>query len=245
MIVAYTPLHYGVDYLRYAVRSVAPLVDKHIILYTPQPSYGHATRLKCPENERQLRASVADFDHVEWHTGTWHNESEHRSAVMEFLPRNTWLLVPIDADELWDSAMLQRCVTEIQGKNPGQRCRRWRVHGFVHYWKSFHYVCTDNMAPVRFIDLRATDDSVADIRGGVRHFGYAQRNKLMEYKWAIHGHKNELRKDYDWLEMYKNWRPGVNDVHPTCVGIWNPREWGKDTWLDLMRVHPFAELQLI
>jgi hypothetical protein len=232
-VVAYTPLHYGKAYLRWAIESVRPFVDKHVILYTPQPSYGHASTQTCPDSFWELHEIVAAFDHTEWHAGNWTNESDHRNAVFEHL-RGYDLLLPVDADEVIDPRDLQLSLEMVYNTNCA---RNWLNHGFIHMWRSFHWSCTDAMSPVRMIDLRH-DDGTDSFRCKTFHFGYAQPIRLMDYKWSCHGHIAELKPG--WLQRkYINWRPGIDDVHPTCDDIWNPRIFDQLTMPEVLWNHPY------
>ena len=112
-VVAYTPLHYGKEYLKWAVQSVADFVDRHIILYAPQPSYGHGTDLICPDTEEQLRECVREFPHVEWRRVAAHNESQHRGEIHRYLEANDDILLAIDADEVWNPWDLERCLEAL------------------------------------------------------------------------------------------------------------------------------------
>ena len=56
-IVGYTIVHYGADYIGYAVRSVLPLVDKHNIFYTPHPSHG--TQVNIPPVDRDWETQTS------------------------------------------------------------------------------------------------------------------------------------------------------------------------------------------
>jgi len=254
-IVAYTPLLYGKAYLRWAVAAVAPVVGRHIILYTPRPSYGHGTTLPCPDSEEELRACVAEFDHVEWCTGEWHTESEHRGAVMPLLRQNDEILLPVDADEVWGADLeavlglvYNGSIAIVDGKVKKwrDRVREWRICDFIHHWRSFGWVCRDSMAPTRVIDLRPGRTGVEYISGHVHHFGYAQPVETMRYKWSCHGHQNELRQDCNWLEdKYVSWHPGIGDVHPTCVDIWNPGPFARTGLPAVLSNHPYFDLGII
>jgi hypothetical protein len=239
-VIAYTPLLYGKDYLRYAIASIEPFVDRHVILYTGRPSYGHGTKMACPDTKEELREIALAFPHVEWYEGQWYNESEHRHAIHKLLPPDTDILLPIDADEVWEPGVLQGCLRTVYDKASSHE---YRLFGFVHLWRSFKWACTDDMAPARIIDLRQSG-GVDYIRGTVFHFGYAQTVELMRYKWAIHGHIAELRKN--WLrDKYINWKPGMDDVHPTCVGTWGPRLLSPGLMPAVLGQHPYRNLEII
>lgn len=235
-IVAYTPLHYGAEYLWYAIKAVEEIVDRHYILYTQKPSYGHRTEMPLPEGESKeiLQCLAGQFDHVEWIEGKWTNETTHRGAINGVLRDSDDYLLPIDADEVWYPSSLLVALEAAEKRNN-------RVTGFLHFWRSFSWVCRDAMAPVRVINLRAQGDGYLD--GKVCHFGYAQNPGVMAYKWAIHGHWAELRPD--WWPKFSSWRPGVDDVHPTCEGIWNPSAFDPLTLPEVMLGHPYFGLELI
>jgi hypothetical protein len=113
---------------------------------------------------------------------------------------------------------------------------------FVHFWRSFDYICRDNNWPVRIIDLRHNDGVgyIPKELGDIYHFGYATTDEIMQYKWQIHGHKNELRPDW-----WQKWDAGINatDCHPTNAdNWWMPELFYKQTLPELMRSHPFYDL---
>jgi hypothetical protein len=237
-VAAYTALHYGAEYLKFSVLSVSELVDRHIILYSPMPSYGHGTALPCPEWEEELRECVREFPHIEWRRVAAHSEGQHRGEIHRYL-KDEDILLPIDADEVWHPVALERCLKTVYDK---KGAREYRLGGMTHFWRSFNWACTDQMMPVRLVDLRSTASHAA-IYGQLYHFGYAQSIVITRYKWAIHGHKLELRPD--WLEMFIDWKPGIKDVHPTCVGVWNPEPFKKESLPLFMRFHPYYNLEAI
>jgi len=241
-VYAYTALHYGADYLGWAVESVMPVAKEHIVLYASKPSYGQRTDMVCPETFDQLRDEVPES---RWIHGNWSNETAHRQAIFKYLPNDTELLVVVDADEVY-TPELEQAVEYLMVLPQNKRRRKWRVGGFKHLWRSFNHACTDTMNPIRFIDLRAENPGEGSIYSPVLHFGYAQTYELMKYKWAIHGHKNELRTDYDWMQMYQTWwMGGCRDCHPTCVGIWDPQPIDVLQYAPQLADHKFYGLEAI
>jgi hypothetical protein len=239
-VVAYTPLHYGKEYLWYAVHSVRQFVDLHYVLYTPTPSYGHTSNLVCPDTEAELKACIDQYDHVIWHRGQWNNETEHRGTILELVEEDVELILPVDADEVWGQRELGHVLESVYA---AEAARDWRVCGFQHLWRSFYWRCEDAMAPVRVIDLRVPRGTQY-VTGKVFHFGYAQSVETMRYKWSIHGHQNELR--VGWLrDKFERWVPGIDDVHPTCSGIWNPSFVSPADMPKFMRNHPYYLLERI
>src|SRR5690242_9195453 len=106
-IVGLTVLHYGVDYLAYALRSVAGVVDAHYILYTPQGSHGHRTMARCPDTRHALyREAVRFTPNIRWIDGNWRAEGEQRDAIFALEP-NADLIVVVDADEIYPKGLVE------------------------------------------------------------------------------------------------------------------------------------------
>jgi hypothetical protein len=75
------------------------------------------------------------------------------------------------------------------------------------------------------------------INGTIYHFGYAQSKKIMDYKFDIHGHKNEIKKG--WLEnTYYGWEPGKINLHPTCDVWQEARPFDKNILPEILKLHP-------
>jgi len=235
-IVGLTALHYGKEYLYYAVKSVADVVDRHIILYTPTPSFGFQTDMVCPDTREELQACVSSFPHIEWIEGQWGNEWQHREAIGLYLDNRDEFLVTVDADEVWGEGALERCLEE---------CTEYenRVAGFVHLWRSFDWACIDPLTPTRVINRRVERGGYKYPHATIFHFGYAVSVETMIYKWAIHGHKAELREG--WMDRYIHWQKGQKDVHPANDNWWNPGHYDKEMMPEFMKGHPYWSLELI
>ena len=224
--IAYYALHYGKEYLAWSVRSVQDSVDEIHVLYTDRPSFGHSSRLVCPDSEAELRREAERFltKPLLWHKGHWQGEAAHRDAIRDIArARGAPLVLVVDADEVWDTESAKAILEATERYNAaGSICAR-----FVHFWRSFRHVCQDPCMPTRVLDLRhpwqATWYGAAQ-PAPVLHFGYAQSEAIMRYKWTCHGHQAEFRPR--WLEeKFLGWAPGQGDVHPTCRdGFWSPVE---------------------
>jgi hypothetical protein len=244
MKIAYYTLHYGKEYLAWSIRSIQDAVDEIHMLYTKTPSFGHGTSLMCPDTEEELRSEAARFANkpIIWHTGSWGNEGQHRNTILGIAAqRNANMILVVDADELWDPETAKTALQRVEDYN---NAGTTRVR-FVHFWRSLDWVCYDAAMPNRITDTRhpLNKEWYLDPQSfPVLHFGYAQSEKLMDYKWHIHGHQNELRPDW-WNTKFLGWQPGVNDVHPTCSqGFWNPQKIEdplKSKVHELLHDHPY------
>lgn len=183
-------------------------------------------------------------DKIRWYDikGAYH-EGQHRDTAVKICKdAGAEMILVVDYDEVWPQSTLNATLSYSQHEN---KARNWLIN-FTHLWKSFDWACYDQGWPVRILDLRH-NDGVAYIPktfGEVYHFGYAVRDEVMRYKWAIHGHKNEMRQG--WLD--KQWAawPPAEDCHPTNeAGFWNPVKVDKLELPKVMREHPYYDQERI
>lgn len=220
--IAYYPLHYGREYLAHSIRSIQDAVDEIHILYTDVPSFGHNSGAACPESEAALAGQAHRFltKPLFWHKGRWSRENEHRDTIRGIASdRGCYLVLAVDADEIWDPATASALLDAADQHNAAGSIGA----KFVHFWRSLDWVCHDPCMPIRVIDLRHPWQTAwygALQAEPVLHFGYAQSEALIRYKWTCHGHQRELRGD--WLGRFASWQPGQGDVHPTNANFWNP-----------------------
>lgn len=242
-VASMTVLHYGLSYLPSALASVRDFVDYSLVSYTPHPSHGSRAPVQCPETEAELRdAAHTASDKVRWtRVDQFWQEGKHRDHALAQCADADVVLV-LDADEVWDPAVLDAALKQVVDGSASI----WRLR-FTTPWRSFGWVVRDDMLPERFRDQRqgrgAQYGCIDQGHGPVWHFGYAVTDKIMRYKWMCHGHKTELREG--WFEQkWEPWPP-VKDVHPTCVGFWNPEPMDKRVLPEIMRAHPFYDLDRI
>lgn len=233
---AYVCCLYGTDYLHYAIRSVIDQVDEVLVAYTSEPSHGHQTDLVCPDTREELLkiAREAAGSKLTWMEGTYHHEGLHRTAGVDECEHD--LVMVLDADEVWDAEELEGALNMVRAAE----AREYLVNPY-HLWRSFNHVCTDQMIPTRFI--KKSGDGKMSLPVQYAHMGYARSVKDIEYKISIHGHKNEWREG--WLDMFKKWTFGMMDVHPVCNDIWNPEAFDKTQLPEVLRDHPFYDLDII
>ena len=241
-VAAFTALHYGKDYLEYAIRSVAPDVDEWLFAYSPVGSHGHRSNITCPETEAQLKAAALRGLNglpYQWWSGNWPHEGAQRDSVYQHTDAD--LIIVVDADEVWAAGAVEQAIAY----GMEQETRNGRVP-FIHFWRSFNHVCKDGAWPVRILKPSApVGESYAGIPP-VLHFGYAIKPHMMIYKWCIHGHKGELRPN--WLDQkFIHWQPGngISDLHPTNVDYWNTEPYAKEQLPDVLDDHPYRDMRVI
>ncbi|MHA2055359.1 MAG: hypothetical protein ACW99F_17405 [Candidatus Hodarchaeales archaeon] len=246
-----TILHYGKDYLSYALRSVYHSVDVCHVFYTPTPSHGHNTNIPPIETKDELMQAAYAYDpenKIKWYDmlGLRH-EGEQRDLALETVEAaGAELVVVVDCDEIWPVELVSKAIDQIKYHH----ARNYLIN-MIHFWRSFEWACYDQGWPVRLIDLRQDNHTayIDENIGRIYHFGYATTDKVMNYKWQIHGHKNELRPN--WFSTYWTAWPPVENCHPTNgrneqgEPFWTPELFDKKQLPEFMRQHPFYDLEKI
>lgn len=250
-IVSLTVLHYGREWLEWALRAVYPFMDEMHVFYTSHPSHGHReTRHKCPDSQEELYSIVSAFPNSRWHDVDqfWDEGPQRDHARQVCLDTEADMILVVDADEIWDPDDLDHSLGEAYDK-PGI----WKSRIRGNLWKGVNWVCRDELMPDRIIVPGSSEPYYLSGRG-FWHFGYAVSVQCMIYKWRIHGHRDELRKD--WLYLYQEWKgPQDNSecgVHPTneCDGqtgkaFWSPVPFDREELRHLIADHPYWDEELV
>lgn len=239
-ILGYAPIYYGKEYLRESLGSVVNHVDKFVVLYTDQPSYGHGTTLQCPDSEAELRAIAEEVlgDKLIWVKGNWGQEGAHRGEIWKYAGGYDGILA-IDADEVYDQNDLPLAIDAAM-VSPNIYSG---FGGYINFWRSFNHACYDGFTPVRFTNLhRDKDAGTGVVSCKVYHFSCAQSRSIMDFKYEIHGHKNEIRPNWLHEIMYGD---QMIDVHPTSYGLWSATPFDKNTLPESLKAHPYYNLERI
>lgn len=270
-VISYTALHYGKDYLYYAIKSVIDHVDKHYILYTPIGSHGHRTPVPCPETRDELFAiaQAAAGDKLVWVDGEWPYEGAQREHIHVVAPDADVVLV-VDADEVWSERLVRYATRMHPSRFYEKNIERFRVP-IIHYWRSFYRcILHDPAFPTRIIypKIRGAEDTLTSITflgardwtppgiaaeiheetvtmPPINHFGYAQRPEIVEYKQLTHGHRGEWRRDVDWFnDVFMANRQ--QDCHPVGSDHWQPESVNPlDYMPEFMSQHPYFNREVI
>jgi hypothetical protein len=244
---------YGKEYLRESILSINDFVDKIVIFYAAKPSFGFETHFPCPETEDEIKeVAFGASNKIEWIPVGAGSEGQHREMIFEHTIGYDTLL-HIDADEVWDRDSLIGCLEQVR------RGTAWRydIVGMMHFWKSFNHFCADANGIARIFNLRNdrktykekpfqhVKENSQTLYGKMYHFGYAQKRETIEYKLAIHGHKNDLKPN--WLtEVYDKWTPERRNLHPTPYDLWPlAYPFDKNQLPDILKQHPNFNKEVI
>lgn len=246
-IVCSVALLYGKCYLNHAIRSIIDDVDEIIVLYSPTGSHGHTTSIPCPDTKDELYAiaSEAAGEKLRWFDGNWRHEGEQRDSIYEIAPDADCIVV-LDSDEIWPPGLLKDAIRETSTWH-----RRDIRIPMIHYYRSLkRAILHDPAYPVRLIYPHVKSGAETFTPHSflnpqyrtINHMGYALRSELVRYKWLIHGHLNEQRRDCDWFnDIFMN-PTRTTDLHPVGSDSWS---WEEVEIPEFMKDHPYANLEII
>lgn len=251
--IAYCALHYGQDYLGYAIRSVIDHCDQFIVAYSDVGSHGHRVdHIPCPDSMETLYeiARRSAGDKLLWHANRWDYEGQQRDFAVSLATQNgADVVLVVDSDEIWPDGLAQHIIEIIERRTDKVQSfedeRAIRLP-FVHFWRSFHRaVLHDPAYPVRVIRPQYTGGEVTYVGAAIAHMGYAQSSEIVKYKLLTHGHRNEFRRDVDWFnDVYMANRQ--HDCHPVGSEYWNPEAVNPlDYMPEFMQKHPYYKLDVI
>lgn len=252
-ITAVTICHYGSIYLNQAIKAVSNVVDEHLVFYTANSSHGHATSLQCPDTKRDIERAIMGNARARLiESSGFKYEGQQRDFAYTYARTQTKadLLLVIDYDEIWPEETLRKAIEHIKN-NPEEKT--WLIN-FSHLFRSFDWICKDNMWPIRFINFRATDTKTGYIPkelGNIFHLGYCIPDSWMKYKISCHGHSGEWKQEW-YKEKWQRFPQSVKDVmfggeimkdvHPTCDDTWNPEPFNREDLPFVMHEHAYYML---
>ena len=232
-VVGYMPLHYGTEYLKESLEAVLPVVEKFFIIYSDQPSHGHGNNHGLPETEQQLKEiafGVEGKEKIVWVNQHFHHEGEQRNYIYKFTGGYD-MLVTCDSDEVFSTEELSSALRECRMREE----REFGIDGYVNFWRSFNEVCYDGFRPVRIINLNNHVGTRGEVKCTIYHFGCAQKESIMRYKYKVHGHADEIRPN--WLdEVY--YGDTKEDLHCVSIGLWNSVPYDKNLLREALKNHP-------
>jgi len=259
MIIGFTELAYGADYLEVALRSVLPHIDKYFIAYSPYPTRGGNPYI-CPDTREQLMTIAHEtcFDMgvpLKWYDnpGDW-GRYDQRNSVFEYTNEKD-LLILTDADEVWSDGAVPSLINAMQkGKD-----RFYRVP-IRFFWRSFNHVCyyqDENITrPLRGFNLsmsgkKGNPSTFVQDMPYLNEFGFARMPRDIAYKLPSHGHFREEQIG-DWFEkVWLPWTPDegqMKNIHPYVGKKQSTMElesFDKATLPKYMREHPYWEMDMI
>lgn len=244
MIVAFTRLHYGQDFLDAVIRATEGYADKHVVIYTPFPSFGRQPSMPCPDSRADLYeiAKIAGKERLHW---IEHPAPEGRLAFEAYPDAD--LFMECDADEIYAQQLAADIVRRFRAGELTERVYRLP---FVHHWRSFHWACTDAQWPMRlYLPKNPPGKDAAwypaeDRVHVISHFGYARKTQDMLYKLECSLHNSEFRPGW-WEEKYCKFPTVLDDLHPVSIGLWNAEPYADGDLPAVLIGHALRSLEVI
>ncbi len=236
-VLGFSTIHYAGAYFRESLLSVVGHVDKMVIAYSRQPSQGHGTEMECPDKEADIFAIATDVlsDKLIWDAADRYGaETDHRAVKYKY-SKGYDLVLTVDSDEVYSSDQLQGA---FDYANDGSS-QFYGIDGYINFWRSFDWVCTDGFRPIRLENLhRKNGTQDLNLKQTIYHFSTCQPVEIMAYKFGVFGHAHEVRPG--WLQdVYYSWSPDApfGDVHCVAYGLWNPMPFDKSTLPEILKQH--------
>ena len=231
-VIGYMPLHYGVEYLKESLEAILPVCEKFFIMYVNRPSHGHGSNVPCPEKEGELKNiafGVTGKEKIIWLNGEYGGEGEQRNQIYKYALGYD-MMVTCDSDEVFDTHELIEALRFC--RDAGER--EFGINGYVNFWRSFNEICVDGFRPVRIVNLNNHVGTRSEVKCKIYHFGCAQKESIMRYKYKVHGHADEIRGG--WLDdvFYGDTK---KDLHPVARDLWNSVKYDKKKLPQALKNH--------
>ena len=240
-------LHYGKEYLREVLASIADHVDEIVIFYTPTPSHGTSTRVQCPDTREELRAIADEFNCTWSEIGRIGQENHHRHQYIDYAIKFGYdQILVVDSDEVHVSELIPEMLDaayEQEFKQVGIRGSQWLTP-----YRSFNDYVTDGFAPIRVINVNKPEGTNYIEKGFIYHMGYCISDKLMEYKISCHGHRADFENNKRWLaDKWHGFKAGVTQyMHPATEAYWiDSAPLDKTKLPQLLKDHPNYNLDRV
>lgn len=249
-VLGFCACHYFGDFAKEALESVKDFVDVMHISYSRKTSHGFAPPegVVNPDKEEDLYNIAKEIfgDKLIWEVNeSFTDEGTHRNERYKHSVGYS-LILTVDLDEVYHQEELKKALEYAYTHE-----ERWYgLCGYINFFRTMNYYVTDFFAPIRIENL-TRDNRLQNLSCPltVYHFSMCQREEIMRYKYAIFGHRDELKQDY--LEkIFYAWTPEkikeVTFLHPTSNGIWGEAlPFDKTTLPENLKNHKYYNVDLI
>jgi len=210
---------------------LAGIEDIPVIVTISKPWNGsHIKFDRTEERAKAMGAEVVQKDFT--------SERDQRNHMMtEFRNRNIDYVFIIDADEYYSKGALKMAMNWIS-ENP--EYERYNIGTCYYLWKNaewelrprfFNIIPMCYRSDMVFSGLRnipTTKTAILPAHIEMYHFSYAAKDDRILNKLEHFSHANEMEPS--WFErVWKNWKPGMIDLHP-----------GKDRSYRFKEAHTFT-----
>jgi len=205
-IAAITPVWNEPELIKGCIRSLAPHVEKHIVLVSETPYYGDGIMDNTAEVAEELGAEVI--------TGNWKLDHHQRNLGINLLQDFDWIITA-DADEMITSYNMQ-----ILKRNMERTKHDALSVNHYPYWKDYYHVIKDNFKPifavrpnVKFNHIRNVNCIFGQSDACIDHLSWCKPKDILK-KITNYAHADEYNPEIWYNTHYKNWKEGELAVFP-------------------------------
>ncbi len=187
-------------------------VDETVVLASEKPWFGK----ELPDDGTLLKARKAGATVIEHN---WRTEEDQRNAGQEYFTGYDWVII-LDPDEFLDNNNWAN-LKDLIDSNPQNDA--FVVDHQKVYWKDGWKATPDRdyqqlilVRPgIRFVDKRVVGSSYAVAPIHINHFSWAKTDDEVWNKISHYAHANDFNTEHWYETVWKLWKPGDEDVHPT------------------------------
>lgn len=198
-------------FMRKFLSHIPNWVEHRIALISKEPWYGE------PIEDDGTFKEAGSYG-TEPVVSNWVTEEDQRNTGLALLEESDWVIV-LDPDEFLSDEDWNRLYDFLEDTEADAVVAK----GQYTYWKDGwvadppkDYQMLIAVRPhVRFVDKRVVNTAYVESPIWVHHFSWARTDKEVWNKISHYAHAT----DFDIKDWYKNiwkrWKPGMRDVHPT------------------------------
>lgn len=207
-IAAITPVWNEPVLIKGCIRSLAPHVEKHIVLVSQKPYYGSGVQDNTADVAESLGADVI--------CGTWKLDHEQRNLGISLLQDFDWIITA-DADEMITCEQM-----EILKRDLESNVSDAYVVNHNPYWYDTKHCLVDFFKPifavrpsVRFSHIRNVNCRWAQSNARIDHLSWAKPKNILE-KIKTYAHTDEIKNPDEWYNNhFELWSEGKCATMPT------------------------------
>lgn len=243
---AVVPIHYGSDYLQWAIRSVYDVAYEIGVFIMRCPWQDVATLIPRLENDDEIERIARSYDpenkiYVERLLGFHFQEDQWIHLTTRAQTQGAEWVLRLPPDEVWPRETLDFYLeyADFYKSSVIKVPRR-------HFWRSFQWSCSDNFRADRFIRCNGGGEAREgpEMRENLWHFGYARKPYDILYRTMLKWYQSGWRNG--WFEgTFLQFPNRKADLHPFAEGIWNATAYDPKRFPAMMEDHPYWPMAVI
>lgn len=195
------------------LRHIPRWVDQKVVLVSEKPWFGEEEPDDGTITAVTNSSSIPVFS-------TWRTEEDQRNTGVSLLEECDWIIV-LDPDEFLSDADWNKLYEFLETTDADAVV----CEGQYTYWKKGwvadpprDYQMLIAVRPhVKFVDKRVVNTGYAVAPVWVHHFSWAKTDKEVWSKITHYAHADDFDTKKWFEEVWKKWKPGMIDVHPTTA----------------------------